>query len=425
MRSRGRFAGGRHNLEQIIYSKYSNERAKQFRIRTDITADAAGVKKVYKYALLPEGYAHIAQLGKSYEKLTEAYQTSKLIFCPCMTGRNEEGAAYARFPFLSGMALYDVIKELAAAGEDAVIEGILKEYIRRIKESGGNQPFVVTEEFEKVFGVLSAAERRLLTETGRDTEVSAGISDVDMIFSNLLVEAKAEDIITADWQVIDYEWTFDFPIPKGFLIYRGLYFAYYQILCHSGWSLPRLLALADINEEKALVYQGMEERFQRYLAAAVLPVRNMQQAFGTRLVTLEELLAGAEGAHAGGNAAVPEERWLHVKKIQYHIDRNEYQDGSYVCSGWAAAATWDGRHLPVNIEVTDEKGNCVPVQIRRRERWDVAAALRVRRVTKPQWGFDCVWLAPPDETWKICFSLGKKSVSAAAGAAACDACLCR
>lgn len=400
-------------MERTIYSKYSNERAKRFCIRTDITVDGDGEKKVYKYALAPEGRAHIAQVAASCGKLNEAYRADNITFCPCTANQDGSEAEYVKFPFLTGTALQDVIKRLADEGENKALEKILKEYIRRLSEGGGEVPFAVTKEFEAVFGALSETEQSVFMRAGRNAQVSAKVSDVDLILSNLFVEMDETDITDVKWQVIDYEWTFDFPIPKGFLIYRGLYFAYYQVLYHTEWGLKRLLAMADIGEEEAHIYQRMEESFQKYLAAGALPVRNMQRAFGTKVVTLEELLDGRTGA--GGMAAVPEAEWLRVKKIQYHIDRDEYQDGSYICSGWAFATTWDGRCLPVNIEVQDDTGTPIHAEVQRRDRTDVVETLKVRRASRPRWGFDCVWIAPPDRTWRLCFSLGRKNASIAVG----------
>ena len=48
-------------MEKIIYTKYSNERAKPFAIRTDICADGS-VRTVKKRACFPEGREHIASL---------------------------------------------------------------------------------------------------------------------------------------------------------------------------------------------------------------------------------------------------------------------------------------------------------------------------------------------------------------------------
>lgn len=44
-----------------------------------------------------------------------------------------------------------------------------------------------------------------------------------------------------------------------------------------------------------------------------------------------------------------------IKKIQYHIDRIEYQLGKAVCGGWAFAVTKTGAYLPVNIRLENER----------------------------------------------------------------------
>lgn len=393
----------------MIYSKYSNERAKCFCIRTDIMADEAGEKKVYKHALTPEGRAHIAHIAASYKNLCEAYRISGITFCPCVANREGNEADYVVVPFLDGVTLQDVIKRLADMGDDESIGRIFGEYIRRISEDGGEEPFVVTEAFESVFGTLSEEEQAILAGAGKNAKVSATVSDVDMILPNLFTDSEQTDVTAADWQVIDYEWTFRFPIPKGFLIYRGLYFAYYQVLYHTNWGLKRLLELAGIGKEEAMVYRRMEEHFQKYLAEGALPIRCMQKALGTKVVTLEELLDTQGDAGTDSRKSRLKADWLFVRKIEYHIDRNEYQEERYICSGWAFAVTWDGRYLPVNIQVLDDKGRPVEAEIRRRERKDVAAMLGTEPETGLRLGFDCVWTASSNETWKVCFSLGRKN----------------
>lgn len=395
-------------MERTIYSKYSNERAKRFCIRTDIVMDDAGEKKVYKHALTPEGSAHIAQIAGFCQKLNEAYSGSAISFCPCMTETEQPKMACAVFPFLLGESLQDVLKRAVEAGADREVEHILGEYIRRLSENGGELPFAVTEEFKSVFGALPEEADAIFAKAGKHAQTSAQVSDIDMILSNIFVNGGDTAAVDAKWQVIDYEWTFDFPIPKGFLIYRGLYFAYYQVLYHTDWSLKRLLAMAGITDEETMLYQSMEEHFQMYMGTGALPVRNIQRAMGTKVITLQELLGGVGQASCVGDAKIPESEWLHVRKIRYQIDRTEYQDGSQICSGWAFAHTWDGRYLPVNIRVTNQDGTPIAAEISRRERRDVVDVFHIRQVTKPTWGFDCVWIAPPDGAWEIHFSLGRK-----------------
>ena len=72
-------------MERTIYSKYSNERAERFRIRTDIVTDEAGEKKVYKYACTIQAGDHIRRQEELGKQLDAAYAGSRITFCPCTT----------------------------------------------------------------------------------------------------------------------------------------------------------------------------------------------------------------------------------------------------------------------------------------------------------------------------------------------------
>lgn len=381
-------------MERTIYSKYSNERAKRFGIRTDIMTDESGEKKVYKYALNEAAEDHIRHIAHVYPHLSRAYAHSPVAFCP---GRLvEEGRCAVESPFAKGKPLQERFEEAAGAHDGRRIQALLREYVRRVMSYGGDVPFAVTPEFTEVFGGC-AADHEVLEGMS-----CAAASDIDMIFSNILAEDEKTDADVV-WNVIDYEWTFLFPIPKLFLIYRAFYFAWHQIFYRTEWSLERLFEFAGIAPRQAEVFRRMEEGFQRYLGTGSLPVRNIQRLMGTKITTLEQLL----GARDGGMTQ-EETRPVRVRRILYHIDRVEYQDGCMVCAGWACAKTWDKRNLPVRICVTDGAGAKVPAEVTRRERQDVALALKIRGESKPLWGFDCVWVAPQEASWSIRFSLGKR-----------------
>lgn len=393
-------------MERTIYVKYSNERAENFRIRTDIVTDESGEKKVYKYALTKAAEPHIRHIGEIYQTLTAAYAGSGISFCPAETQMLDESGGVCRSvsPFLTGAALQDILERMLDCGDTAGVECILQAYITRVRESGGSRPFAPTPEFVRVFG-----ER--IPDGAYD---SADASDIDMIFSNIFVEDKnaASD---GAWTVIDYEWTFDFPVPKAFVIYRAFYFAWHQVFYKADISLARLLALAEITEEEAAVFRQMEEHFQGYMGQESLPVRNMQRLMGTKIVPVKELLRAAEQntgtAQSGGSTGSAADRSsgnVRVRKLLYHVDRKEYQDGSMVCSGWALAKTWDKRALPVHIRVTDANGSSISAEIGRRRRPDVAEALKLRGGADTEYGFDCVWISQPGEAFRIHFSLGNR-----------------
>lgn len=382
----------RTRKRELYYTKYSSERAKNFAIRTDVVKTEEGEIAVYKRCLYPEGERHIDHMKEAYDQLSEKYANSKIVFCKC---EREENAA--RFPFVRGMTLQEVMEEAVHRRNHGRVREILTDYISRVLEEGGSVPFRVTEGFVKVFGEVSLPE---------DTK-AAEVCDIDLIFSNILVSAS--EIQSGrkpgeyHWGIIDYEWTFLFPVPKQFMIYRALYFTYYQILNDTEWTLPQLMELAGIDEAMQQAFMEMERQFQRYLGKDALPVRNMQRLMGTKIMSL----GSPQQEFGDGELWFREEEWMKVRRIQFHIDRQDYQDGTVVCSGWALARVKDGRTLPVHLHVTDGDGKRMPVEIHRNERWDVVETLKIHQVTKPEFGFDCVWVAPPGKNWNLHFTLGK------------------
>ena len=389
-------AGNRTGEQRVIYSKYSNERARQFAIRTDICKKADGEKSVRKYALYPEGREHICHMEKSYEKLSSCYADSneKIRFCACHT---KNDAAVSGFD--PGVTLQDVMERAIERNQTELVKRILDDYAKRIMEYGGKHLFTPTEDFRKVFGEVHFTE---------ETE-AVDICDIDMIFANILIPAGSEmKIEEAEWTVIDYEWTFSFPVPKLFVLYRALYFAYYQIMGGKGTPLDELLAAYGISKELKEQFGRMEENFQAYLGKGSVPVRNMQRVMGTKIVPLEQLLR-----QDAGNVQIEEMQNVpfRVRKILYHIDRQEYQDGSVVCCGWALARTWNGKVLPVDIKAVMPDGTVVTAELKRYPRADVADALKLRRTcdVNLNLGFDCVFIVPRETEWKLIFSLGKRS----------------
>ena len=381
-------------MERTIYSKYSNERAERFRIRTDIVTDEAGEKKVYKYACTIQAGDHIRRQEELGKQLDAAYAGSRITFCPCTT-EDVPGGCRSVSPFVQGDNLQHLMEQAVAAGDWETVEQMIAAYADRVSGSGGEIPFDRTPEFAEVFG------------EGKFPEgiPCATVSDVDMIFSNIFVESGKAAADSA-WTVIDYEWTFPFPVPKKYLIYRAVYYAYYQIFKAEGKSLADWLKSAGLTEEETECFARMEVHFQEYLRAGAFPVRSMQRRMGTRIIPFAALL---EGAGAGdGSEIVRESAYLRVRKLLYHIDRAECQDGSRVCSGWAFAKTWDGRCLPVNIRVAAPGGEQFAAEITRRARADVAEMFKLRRVENPEFGFDCVWQAAPEQRFCIYFSLGNR-----------------
>ena len=105
-------------MERTIYSKYSNERAERFRIRTDIVTDEAGEKKVYKYACTIQAGDHIRRQEELGKQLDAAYAGSRITFCPCTT-EDVPGGCRSVSPFVQG----DNLQHLMEQAERSLLTG--------------------------------------------------------------------------------------------------------------------------------------------------------------------------------------------------------------------------------------------------------------------------------------------------------------
>ncbi len=91
--------------------------------------------------------------------------------------------------------------------------------------------------------------------------------------------------------MIDYEWTFFFPVPHNFIIYRTLFFLHQENKHKKELSMERLLMETGIPKEEADVYAQMEEAFQQYVTGGLVPYREMVNLLERRFFNITELKA--------------------------------------------------------------------------------------------------------------------------------------
>ena len=85
----------------VQYVKYSNDRAREFRIRTEIGRDSQGRPVVRKYPLTAEAADHVRGMAWACEKLTERYAGSELSVNRCrLAGQGND--FHAEFEYVAG-----------------------------------------------------------------------------------------------------------------------------------------------------------------------------------------------------------------------------------------------------------------------------------------------------------------------------------
>lgn len=256
-------------MNQMIFTKYSAERSRKFAIRTDIVKKEDGTLEVEKKALYPEGQAHVAGIFRWYELLSKEYEADQFLVNHCI--RTPEGVCLT---YLTGETLQERIEQLAKAGREAEITSCVEQYLEKMTRGDGWIPYEKTEEFVRVFGDVTLPKGLKCRR----------VTNIDMIFSNVVIEGQ-------DWHLIDYEWTFDFPIPLNFVLYRACFLASHEIAGVSCLKLSAMMQRLGIGAEEQKLYDFMEAHFQDYIRAHTVPVRDLLSDTGYRVIPMSEVEA--------------------------------------------------------------------------------------------------------------------------------------
>lgn len=261
---------GPERTDLPVYVKYSNDRAKEFMIRTDIlkTEDGCQVRKV---PVSQEAKAHVTAMKHWEEVLGTQYAAACVKVNRCEL---KEDAAY--FEFLSGHTLEERLDDLRAQKEYGKLAEALQEYKKLLLECLQQelQPFAVSPKFVEMFG----------TADFKKAYLGAPVNNLDWIFGNLM---ETED----GTQIIDYEWTFDVQVPVEYLIWRAV-----SLYLHSRSELKQMgyLAQLGISTEEEKIFEEMEHHFQLWLLGGTVTIGAQYLHTAGRTWKLEQLLKNAK-----------------------------------------------------------------------------------------------------------------------------------
>lgn len=301
-------------MKKVIFSKYSNERAREFAIRTDILEDEDHHRIVRKTACYPEGKQHIRNLMRWCEKLSEVYADTPISINRCVL--TEDGLEPE---FVEGHTLEEELDEMLVLKDVPGCVQRLMKYIDAVRKAGSAQRFYMTEEFEKVFGqVILPGD---LT--------SAMVTDIDMLVANVIVADNG-------WVHMDYEWTFEFPIPVNFVIYRML--MYYMEKGNLRAALRRedLYRYAGLTKQEISQYERMEACFQQYLLGDCVPLRSLYRHISAGYVDFRSEEKRRQQAILSENAQLQAAQ-TGKAAIEICIDTVEEAAGMVFIQGWAVS----------------------------------------------------------------------------------------
>lgn len=285
-----------------IYAKYSDERMESLRVATKIVKSYDGKRSVYKEAVSARANEHIRSVCDNYSALLKVYDSDKMKPNKCkliagvephplVAGIPSKARDQVELEFLVGISMESYISSLERAGEYETIEKILEQYLDYISNPESSMEFESTFDFEKIFG------RR----TFKKSYKSAAVTNFDLIFSNIVLNKDEKE--NGIWNILDYEWLFNFPIPIPYIIYRALFYQFgrteespfAKYLLEKG---TNVYSLCGIDSEECLLFEEMERSFQSYIIGGVASLEVMQVLMPTTTISLENVVT--RGAYLRG-----------------------------------------------------------------------------------------------------------------------------
>lgn len=257
---------------ETVYVKYSNDRAREYGMRTEIR-DTENGKVVRKIPMSSEAKAHMEKLARFYELLADRYEGSGLSINPCKLSQDGK---YAEFPYQKGVTLEERLDGCLATGD---MDGFYRLFDRYIE-------------------LVSYGEEK-------------NVADYDLIFANILVEGDS-------WTVIDYEWTVERQVPAAEIAFRALYCYVLEEEKRNKIDLDLLLKKLGISQNQAKDLQEKERQFQKQVTGKQKSMGELRSLLGTYAVDPKVLME----QHL---------KEILEKRIQIYFDRgNGFSEGDSI-----------------------------------------------------------------------------------------------
>lgn len=238
------------------YVKYSNDRKEEFCIKTVQKRTAQG-KIIEKHPLSRAAWEHIEGTAAMAGKLSERFAGSGLSVNRCKLERTTEDAPCLCLEYIVGVRLEEL---LDACLEKDNVEGfqcLFDEYLRRISFGEEQQ-----------------------------------VADYDLIFANIIVPRDLE----ADWNVIDYEWSFERKIETKEIAFRAVYCYILENEKRNKLNLELIMDKLGITQSDAEQYRRQEMAFQQYVTCKRMSMPQIRETIGNPVYTVEDFCRGQRQA---------------------------------------------------------------------------------------------------------------------------------
>ena len=187
---------------KILYVKCNSERAKEFQLQT-IIYEKDGQKFVKKTALCNEALPHLFKMYNNYANLEQSIINPKIKLAKIV----EKSEKSLTFEYIEGVSYEKKYNQVS--NDKQKLNNFIDEYKLLIETSFKITNFdsmLVDDNFRKIFGDFDYSSLDGI-------KCFDGISNIDMIFSNIIYNDNGI-------YIIDYEWVFEASLPIDYVLYR-------------------------------------------------------------------------------------------------------------------------------------------------------------------------------------------------------------
>lgn len=269
----------------LDFVKYSNDRAAEYAIMTEICVNEEGKKVVRKYPKSPEAVEHVKSMYSAYESLCERYEGGKLAINKCTLS---EDPVYAEFEFVEGTSLLHLMNDCLDKDDWDGFTKLFREYVEAI---GYNAEYPV--------------------------------ADFDLIFSNILVKDDT-------WTLIDYEWTFGKVMDTKELAFRAIYYLVLDDEKRGKLKLDWILEELGITEKDAERYWEQEKEFQDFVAGKHLKLAHIRDLIGCRMMEPVKWVSRYQDSANVNRVQIYEDYGQGMSEENSYFVREAYQGENFI-----------------------------------------------------------------------------------------------
>lgn len=318
---------------EVKYAKYSNDRAAEYAIRTQICEDEAGNRTVRKSAMTEMAAEHVQSMETAYKDLKKRFEGSRLRVNNCRLweekaygNQTSSGGISAEFEYINGITLEEVLDYCLDSDDIEGFHILFDEYMERISYK---------EEMP--------------------------VADYDLIFANILIETdsyEVEAIKNLDWTIIDYEWTFGKAMTAKEIAFRAIYCYILENEKRNKLNLDRMIDKLGITEAEAEDFRQQEMDFQKFVTGKHKSMAELRDAIGYKLMEPLKWVHKFDDSSEKERIQIYEDKGEGYKEEESYFVKDAYEGENLV----SLTLSLDGNVTMLRI---DPAFDCCAVKFRR------------------------------------------------------------